>query len=59
MVSRVCDGLPLLLPHEGPIRSRRRGPAGAPGRRWGGVHVGNAAWYWTAGDVIGPRLAAA
>lgn len=59
MVSRVCDGPSLPLPHEGstPIKAGvdlLEDPDGA-----GAVFVwGNAGWFWRAGDITGRRLAA-
>ncbi|MGH8897389.1 MAG: putative transposase [Egibacteraceae bacterium] len=58
MVSRVCDGPPLPLPHEGstPVKPGVDLLESADG---GAVFVwGNAAWCWADGDVAGRRLAA-
>jgi transposase len=55
---RVCDGPPLPLPHEGstPVKPGVDLLENAGG---GAVFVwGNAAWFWTDGDVTGRRLAA-
>jgi hypothetical protein len=55
---RVCDGPPLLLPHEGstPVKP---GVDLLENADSGAVFLwGNAAWFWTDGDVTGRRLAA-